>query len=267
VPKNLKNLKTPAIVTAAVLAVILILVVIFLIASQKNKHTDIELPAASAQTQAAASSAPQQKSFAEVTPDNVQEMLKKSLSRPSAYHQVFTIERTSGAATRSSIAEIWVSGDKFRADLTEDTTVKTVLTDGKTLYIWYNDDQSPVSVKLDGSITRDDLAGIPTYEDLLAIPRADIDEADFVTLPDDAEQQCIFMNYRKDGFQRYAWVSLQTGLLCRQTTLLNDEQVYSLSQTQIEVLTDGDESLSDVFLLPDGKDPFTQTSDTQKQGS
>jgi len=258
-PKNLKSYRTPAIVAASVLAVIVILVVIYLFASQKNRHESIELPgsAQQEQTQQTASSSSQQQDFAEVTADNVQSILKSSLSRPSSYHQVFTIESTADAASRSSIAELWVSGDLFRADITEGSTVKTVLTDGKTLYVWYNDEQPPVSLTLDETISRDDLVGIPTYEELLSIPRADIDEADFVTLQEDSDQECVFLSYRKNGLQRYAWVSLQSGLLCRQTTLKNDEQIYTLRQTQMEVLTDGDEALSNVFLLPDGTSPFS----------
>ena len=258
--KTPKNLKTPAIVAAAALAVILLLVGIFVNSVQKGKRETIELPESSASSQQAAGSAAsssRQEGFAEVTPDNVQSILK-SVSRPDAYHQTFSILTTDGAAEKTVTAELWVSGKKMRAEITDGSDVKTILTDGKTLCIWYNDDQKPVTLALGADVTQDDLAGIPTYEQLLELPRSAIRDASFVTLEEDGNQECVFVDSASGSQRQYDWISLGSGLLYKHTTLADGVQVYAAQQTSLETLMDGDESLSGVFLLPDKTDPFAK---------
>jgi len=253
-----RNLKTPAIVAAAALAVILLLIGIFVNSVQKGKRETIELPESTSQPeQTAGSSAAAEEDFAEVTPDNVQSVLQ-SLSRPSSYHQINSVTTTADAAEKTVTAEIWVSGSKMRAEITDGSEVKTILTDGKTLYIWYNDDQKPVSMELSPDMTTDDLTGIPTYESLEKLPKSAISNAEFVTLEDEKNLECVFVDSISGKQQQYDWVSLDSGLLYKQTTLQDGVQLYAMQETKLEILADSDESLSDVFLLPDQTDPFSK---------
>ncbi|MEI3079249.1 MAG: hypothetical protein V8T00_08160 [Oscillospiraceae bacterium] len=53
------------------------------------------------------------------------------------------------------------------------------------------------------------------------------------------------------------WVSLGSGLLCKQTMTSGDDLVYLMEQTALEVFPENDESLEGVFCLPDGTEPFS----------
>ena len=115
-----------------------------------------------------------------------------------------------------------------------------------------------MTLALSADVTQDDLAGIPTYEQLLELPRSAIRDASFVTLEEDGNQECVFVDSASGSQRQYDWISLGSGLLYKHTTLADGVQVYAAHQTSLETLMDGDESLSGVFLLPDKTDPFAK---------
>ena len=257
-----KNYRTPIIVGAAALAVIVVLVILFVGSAERNRRETIELPGSAAQTQPAETSSAAQTQaeddFAQVTTGNVQSILG-SLERPDAYHQTLTVTTTAGDVSRAVTAEVWRSVHLLRAQLTDGTDTKNILTDGQTLYVWYNSDQTAASMALDESVTFDDLLGIPTYESLLTLPAAQIGEAEFVTMGD-SSLECVYLSCGSDNLRQLWWVGLSSGLLYRETTVQGGEQIYDAQQTQLDILVSGDEAFNDVFLLPDGTDPFASAS-------
>ena len=52
-------------------------------------------------------------------------------------------------------------------------------------------------------------------------------------------------------------MSLDSGLLCKQTQTIGDEVVYLMEQTGLEIFPDNDEALDGVFCLPDGTEAFS----------
>ena len=66
----------------------------------------------------------------------------------------------------------------------------------------------------------------------------------------------VYARVVTDGAERQYWVSTDTGLLYRQTTKVDGTVVYEAEQTFLDVFADGDDTLSDMFRLPDGSSPF-----------
>lgn len=249
-------LRTAIIVAAVVLAVTVLLVVLFFGASRQGQHASITLP----ETPVTAAEEelpdePDQNPFAEVTRENVQDVLR-SLARPSSYHQKLAILTYAGGNSRQQQVDIWRSGELLRADLADDYGVKSILTDGKTLYMWYDGDKTALRTPMREGISVEELIGIPTYETLLSLDPAKIDESDFVTLEEQSQVACIYVSFTSGECSQYYWVDVTSGLLCRQTMLQSDSPVFTLQQIQLDLLIDGDETLSGAFCLPDGTEPF-----------
>lgn len=249
-------LRTAAIVAGVVLAVTVLLLVIFLGGdAQENQQTITlpETPAAPAEDEQPAE--PEQSLFAEITHENVQDVLR-SLARPSSYHQTLTVLTYAGQSRRQQQVDLWRSGELLRADVSEDSGVKSILTDGKTLYLWYDGDETALTLPLREGVRAEDLIGIPTDETILSIDPAQIEGADFVTLEEQSQLACIFVSFVSDGCTQYYWIDVQSGLLCRQTILQDDSPLYTMQQGQLDILAEGDEALADAFCLPDGSEPF-----------
>lgn len=257
VQEHNQALRRAFIVTAAVLAVTIVLLVLFLSGAGRNTHDLISLPDSQVlPTDDVPGAAPEQTLFAQISCENVQDVLR-SLARPSSYHQKLTILRYAESKSRQQTAEIWRSGELLRADVSDEDSVKSILTDGKTLYLWYDNEKPVLELTLRESAQLDELLGLASYETILSLDASVLDTADFVTLDDQAELACIYVGYTQEDTAQYYWVDVDSGLLCRHTMLLADAPVYTMQQIQLERLSDGDESLSGAFVLPDGTEPFS----------
>ena len=251
-------LHTAIIVCVALLAVTVLLVVLFFGGSNLNEHEAITLPETSAASvEDEPEVQPDQNPFAEVTRENVQDVLR-SLTRPSSYYQKCTILTYSGGSCRQQQADIWRSGELLRADLSDEFGTKSILTDGKTLCIWYDGDETPLILPLRAGVNAEELIGIPTVETLLSVDPGQIQEAEFVTLEEQPDLACIYVSFFSDGCTQGYWVNVESGLLCRQSIQQDNAPVYILQQLQFELLIGGDETLAGAFCLPDGTDPFAE---------
>lgn len=249
--------KKTLLLSLAALAVVALLVFLIVRSSEKSRHEAIVLPDAPAPVQQQ-SPAPEQTEPAqlEVREDNIQKILK-SLSRPSAYHQTLRISQFVDEKQYDQQTELWVNGELLRADFYSDAETRTILTDGRTLYLWYDDSETVAEISLDGSISMDDLLGIPTYESILALDASDIRQADFVT-SEDTDGSCVYVLSETDGIERSFWVSLDSGLLLRSQESKAGVQLYEMEQQTLELLGNADEVFSDVFVLPDSTEPFSE---------
>lgn len=250
-----RSLKPAVLVLAAVLILALLAAIVITQTARSRAEQAITLPGASY----APEEQPQTstgESLAEITPKNVQEVLAQTLARPTFYHQALTATLQSGGDTRTQQIELWRQDSLLQAEITQDDTVRHLLTDGQTLYVWYDDETEPSAIQLDGSIGGDELLGVPTYEALLALPRSAITEAGIASLTEPDEPSCLFVSCLQNGVRQEYWVSLTTGLLCRQITYSGEEPMYTVQQTLAERLTGSDETLEGLFALPDGSHPF-----------
>lgn len=139
-----KNLKPLLLAATAAVTVIAILLVFFFSGRKSESTQTIILPDPPAQEQAPDEEQPEA-SLAELTRENVQSVLKKSVARPSSYHQSMQIVITSGDIQRTQTAELWVKGELVKAQITDELETKTILADATTLYVWY-DDEAPVQM-------------------------------------------------------------------------------------------------------------------------
>lgn len=248
--------KTAAIVGIAALAVISVLIAFFAGSLEKNQHETITLPdPPAAETPSAPTVTQPEDVFAQISTQNVQSVLS-GLSRPAFYHQTLTLTTYSGESTREQQAELWVAGEQMLVRTTDSFETKSFLTDGQTLYIWYSEEDTPARLLLGETFTRDDLTGVPTYEALLALPVSQLTAAEYLTLSDEDELPCVFVESTQGEICCRYWISLGSGLLYSYAALTGNDIFYTAKQTRLEILMDGDEAFDGVFQLPDGTRPF-----------
>lgn len=251
--KNLKPLLLAAVAAVTVIAILLV----FFFSGRKNAAAQpILLPDPPA-SETQPSQPAEENTLAEVSKENVQSILEKSVARPSSYHQSMQIITTSGQTQRSQTAELWVKGELVKVQITDEYETKTILADATSLYLWY-DEETPVKLARGAGVSTDDLSGVPTYEDILRYSKSQITQAAFVSLSE-LPADCIYVSAQDGDTQQDYWVSLDSGLLCKQTRLLHDELIYSMEQTQLEIFPESDEALDGVFCLPDGTEAFPET--------
>jgi outer membrane lipoprotein-sorting protein len=243
----------PAVILAAVLVLLLTR------SGGEEQRQEIVLPSAS--TDAAASSpVPTESSsaFVQIDRDNVL-MSLATLQRPSCYYQSFTVERAYDGGSATEQVSVWRQEALYRIELTPENGVgKCYLTDGQTLYLWYQDEETATQTVLPEGWTVDDLMGIPTYEEIYALNAEDILEASAVELS--GGETCIYVRYpgAGDDVQEYNWISLDSGMLLQAHTVSGGNLNYRMVQTELRMLTATDAAFETCFLLPDGTAPFSE---------
>lgn len=231
-------------------AVLILLVVALLLRNSLRRSSHIVLPerTETVETDPGTQSSGQESlEVVQVTPSTVQTAIA-TLTRPESYCRSMTVERFWDGGSAETTIFVTVSGEWTRADGTEaGGQVRHVLTDGKTTYIWYGDDEDYYTGTA-GDITPDDEQSIPTYEDILQLPADQIIAADYRQLSD---VDCIYVETKpdEDGFALRYWINVDTGLLAGAERLENGETVYRMMSLS---LADSMPSTVD-FTLPDGR--------------
>ena len=245
------SVKTAGVVIAAALLVVCVLVAAFLASTRSGTRDTITLPETGSSPSPGNDQEVESEIFLEVDRENIRQVLD-AMGRPEAYHQVLTVSKFWDSDSSRQTVEFWQNGERIHAQIQEGSRTKHLLTDGQQLWVWYEGETVPRQLALDGSITLDDLTGIPTYETLVALESSNIAEAGFVTLDEMEGLNCLYLR-SVDGDQadRY-WVDANTQLLCRADSQSGNTLVYQLEQTACEVLTPGDTTLESMFTLPDG---------------
>ncbi len=250
------SVKTLVIALVSAFVLVALILVLFFVLTGSDDDPGIILPA---QTQPGTQTAPGEMDdslFLQVTAENVTDVVQ-TLARPSSYHQALTLTTAWQDGSVERTAELWVSGGICRADLTDGETVKSFLSDGKMVYMWYQDDELVTSFAIDEAVTLDDLMGIPTYESLLAADPALIRDAAFVSLDDMNGRSCIYAQVTDEsGYTDSYWIDVSTGLLCRADSFEEQTLIYKLQESAIEILLASDEAFVVAFALPDGTAPF-----------
>lgn len=180
----------------------------------------------------------------DVTPDTVQSVIA-TLSRQTRYRRGVQIRRTWSGGAQDTFVSVTVSGAWTRSDRSLPAGgERHAVTNGVTTYIWYDDD--PRILKLPaGNFSADNEQLIPTYEDVLKLPRERIALADYHRV--ESGLPCLYIETTRENavMQRY-WISVETGLLVAAETLLDDNSIYWMEASEPE------EPAADAFTLPDG---------------
>lgn len=249
--KQRPGIRSAGIVIAATLLVVCLLVAAVLISIRGGTRDGITLPESSGTTEPEQTPVSEEDPFLEVDRENVQAVLD-TMARPDAYHQVLTVTNLWESGSAETTVELWRSGALIRARRTENGRVENLLTNGTTVWIWYDGETSAKALTPEESVSFDDLSGIPTYETLAAIPASSILEAGFVTLDQGEGTDCLYLSVSDGVYEDRYWVDVSNQLLCRADTLLDGVQTYQLRQTSCQALSPEDTALQDVFQLPDG---------------
>ena len=193
--------------------------------------------------------------FLQVDRNNVTDALR-AMDQPEYYHQTYQIQFGSGRSMLEKVVDIWVNGTWIHAEVHDDFGTKSVFTDGNTAWIWYNQDINPISVQLDETLLLEDLIGIPNFDYLTYISKADRLECGYGFREDDLLQY-LFVNLwnSKNETSEY-WFSLSSGLMYSCQTIEFGQQVYAVTQVAFERLALGDQAFQGRFCLPDGTVPF-----------
>ena len=164
----------------ATLAVIVVIGALFIGNIRQNTRDAIVLPDTAQSVQSESQPDENKPALLEVTRENVQNIVR-SLHRPQYYHQTYTITRQMNGAVSETSAELWVADTRVCAVLTTASGEKHILTDGETLYVWYAGDETVRTLAASQNATMDELIGIPTYEQVGAMPPAAITDGEFIT--------------------------------------------------------------------------------------
>ena len=184
----------------------------------------------------------------EVTPDTVQAVVA-TLSRPERYRREITVRRTWSGGERDAALCATVSAPWTRVDRDmPDGQTRHVITDGRVAYLWYDGDETALRLPA-GNIGADDEQLIPTYEDVLKLPRERIALADYHRIESGVD--CVYIETaQEDGVKERYWISVSTGLLVAAERLVEDNSVYWMEAGEPE------EPPADAFALPDGTAPI-----------
>ena len=241
--------------TAAIGLALVVLIVLFLV-SQRSTTSTILLPEDVKElTPVNPDKTSDEEMFVQVHADNVLSVIE-TLHRPAAYHQTSMLVLNADDAQQIRQADVWTNGSVMRADITNPYQTVSFLTDGTEAYIWYHDDEVPVQIPLDGTVSCDDMVGLLTYETLLETDPDTIFFAEHTVLTD-PYVQCVYISTVEEDREIRYWVDLNTGLLYMAEVTESGRQIYFIEQNTLELLAEDDAAFDDRFVLPDGTAPFT----------
>lgn len=194
----------------------------------------------------------------EVTPETVQSIIAR-LTRPGSYYREIRIELWAGEEkTAVTTAEVWVDQDWVRSDVTSPSgMVQYNLVQGDTRWLWYDDDREALVLPADRAVA-DLVQRIPTYEDVLELPREKITATGYENY---SGVDCVFVEIEQtnlDSCERY-WISVSNGLLIAAERVKDEQLLYRMSTVSIE----SPAPLGSSFALPDGTVLHTVSQDEE----
>ncbi len=193
--------------------------------------------------------------FLEVSNQNVADALNTLTPTTSYFQRYFVSVGTE--LHKDKQVDLWVNGNLIKTIVTDGITTKTLLSDGKDTYLWYEGDKKAVSVRLTDTRTLEDILGMPDLNGHFAVDSAHITDSAYEYL-EDVDVPCLYYSVQsQDQLAQRFWIDLNTGLIYQTDMLENGEQVYVMLQLSYEALAQEDERFTDCFLLPDGSNPFT----------
>lgn len=182
----------------------------------------------------------------EVTTQTVQNVVA-TLERPPSYYRTLTVETFWEGGSSTTQVQVWADGGWSHSVQTLPSgAVRHDLTDGDSLYYWYDGAQQYQTAPADEKSS--DLAQhIPTYETVLDLDPRDIIDAGYEARGD---IPCILVTVRQGGALQRFWVSVDSGLLISAETEEEGKVVYSMTAySPVQAPCPADAS----FSLPNGE--------------
>lgn len=259
-------LKRGWVAAIAALVIVAIMVAAFTLSESRRPQESIVLPQeTTADTQTPPASEQEEEiGFAQITEENVLSVLQETVEKPPAYHQSYSVTVGADESQSQRSVELWVNWPLIHGEVSDSARTKTVLSDGKTAYLWYNSDLNYITIPLDSAMDVWDLLGLPDYDYLTAMEAYPITDGDYLVLKDPEVQSAYVCCQDDSGITWRYWVNLDNGLLYMADVLEHSTQVYAIRQTYLELLAQEDETFSGRFLLPDGTQPFSAETQTQQ---
>jgi len=187
----------------------------------------------------------------EVTPQTVQSLIA-SLERYGSYRRTVDVEYFSEGRSAGTVsALVWAEAGWTRvsATLSSGAVEHSITGDGR-LWLWYENGtgvySGPAADKAADLSQR-----LPTYEDVLALDKADITAAGY---EERDGQPCVYVEARTaQGYTERYWVSTTSGLLAAAETEKDGNLVYSMAARDMVSPLDQTEG---IFILPDGTELY-----------
>lgn len=256
-----QNRRTFVGVVAVSVLVVAVIAILAAFGGERRRGEGIVLPT-QGQNQPPSTEALSGAGFVTLTPENTPEVVR-TLKRPSCYHQTLSASISDDANASQTHIELWVRDNIWKIVRRDTVGTRCILTDGQDAYLWYTDDvRSMSSLRLPEGVTRDELAGIVTYETLVAADPKHILEVAYAPVHAESDLYCLSVNVGVDGELSAYQIDLTTGLLFAAELQRDGESVYSVRQTALELLSPDDETLLDEMRLPVGTANFSAEKET-----
>ena len=184
--------------------------------------------------------------LAEVTPETVQAVVR-TLARPDSYSRRLLVSSYWEGGARTWQVQVWQKAGAERIRISDQEAShedRNLLLEDGVLSIWYGDGPEIFRAGTEQE-TADILEMLPTYEDLLDLDPAQIEDAGYVNLYGSWRIMAA-VREQPTGYLTVYYVSVETGLLEAAERRDGDRVVYRMTAEQAD-LTAPDE---DVFLLP-----------------
>lgn len=183
----------------------------------------------------------------EVTPGTVQSVIA-TLDRPRSYYRELELELWADAENSAvTTAQVWVDGGWTRSAVTAPGGLtQHNLVGQEKHWMWYEGEETALVFPADETAS-DVVQRIPTYEDVLALPKRQITAAGYQAY---AGTDCVFAEVEQEDLnsrERY-WISVSDGLLVAAERVKGDQVVYRMTART----TVSPAPLDSSFALPDG---------------
>lgn len=181
----------------------------------------------------------------EVTPQTVTGVVA-TLARPASYYRELTVETFWEGGSSSSQVQVWQDGSwSHSRQALPSGVVRHDLTDGETLYYWYEGSQQYKTAPADNKSS--DLAQhIPTYETVLELDAGDILSAGYESRGD---LPCVLVEVLQGRTVQRFWISVDNGLLVSAEAEENGQVFYRMTAySSVQSPCPSDAS----FALPNG---------------
>ena len=249
------GMKTALIVLLSVLLLTGVIIFFYLYFGSNADDNRIQLPATQTQPDPEEPGKGEGVDFATVGVDNVRDVLAQT-PQTASYYQTLTLATIWSEGKSERQIEIFHSEGLTSLRIHSEKTVQYYLTDGQTLYLWYEGDETAFRTQLSEELADSLILGIPNYRVILE--RAHILQAEYVPVDDIAGARIFVTCGGNAGFTHRYWVDLNSGLLLRMDIMQDEQLTAQLTQQSLTLASPGDELFQSAFLLPDGSVPFPE---------
>jgi hypothetical protein len=184
-------------------------------------------------------------SAVEVTADNIREVIA-AIARPDAYSRDIMVESFWNGGNSVHNLSVSVSPGATALRVLSGGAEKNIVITPERTYIWYAGDRQAFETGSSGSAEADEYQMIPTYEDILRLPRSAIRDAGYAG-GDGAE---LYVRYVSGalGYETRCRVSASLGLLTYAEIYDGGTPIYRMTAGECRAV----EPDARAFTLPDG---------------